>query len=65
VPAYIGAEEDEEEEQDPAIEDDGEIPSRAIVAGPPKATPRRDLESTIGVNLQKEQDKDGRTKMVK
>jgi hypothetical protein len=27
VPAYRGAEEDEEEDQDPAIEDDGEIPS--------------------------------------
>jgi hypothetical protein len=63
VPAYRGAEEDEEEEQDPAIEDDGEIPSRAIVARPPKATMRHDLESTIGVNLQKEQDKDERTKM--
>jgi hypothetical protein len=51
VPAYRGAEEDEEEEQDPANEDDGEIPSWAIVARPPQATPRRDLESTIGVNL--------------
>jgi hypothetical protein len=65
VPAYRGAEEDEEEEQDPALEDDGEILSQAIVARPPQATPRRDLESTIGVNLQKEQDKDERTKMVK
>jgi hypothetical protein len=46
VPAYRGAEEDEEEDQDPAIEDDGEIPSRAIVAQPPQATLRRDLEST-------------------
>jgi hypothetical protein len=64
VPAYRGAEE-EEEEQDPANEDDGEIPSRAIVARLPQATPRRDLESTIGVNLQKEQDKDERNKMVK
>jgi hypothetical protein len=27
VPAYRGAEEDEEEEQDPANEDNGEIPS--------------------------------------
>ncbi len=58
-------EEDEEEDQDPAIEDDGEILSRANVARLPQATPRRDLESTIGVNLQKEQDKDKRTKMVK
>jgi hypothetical protein len=65
VPAYRGAEEDEEEEQDLAIEDDGEIWSLVIVARPPKATPRRDLESTMGVNLQKEQDKDERTKMVK
>jgi hypothetical protein len=66
VPAYRGAEEeDEEEEQDPALEDDGEIPRQAIVARPPEATPRRDLESTIGVNLQKEQDKNERTKMVK
>jgi hypothetical protein len=65
VPAYKRAEEDEEEEQDPAIKDDGEILSPAIVARPPQATPRRDLESTIGVNLQKEQDKDERTKMVK
>jgi hypothetical protein len=65
VPAYRGAEEDKEEEQDPAIEDDGEIPSQAIIARPPKATPRHDLESTIGVNLQKEQDKDEKTKMVK
>jgi hypothetical protein len=47
VPANRGAEEYEEEDQDPAIEDDGEIPSRAIVARPPQATPRRDLESTI------------------
>jgi hypothetical protein len=62
VPAYRGAEEDEEEEQDPANEDDGEIPSRAIVAQPPQATPPRHLESTIGVNLQKEQDKDQITK---
>jgi hypothetical protein len=65
VPAYRRAEEDKEEEQDPALEDDGEIPSQAIVARTPQATPRRDLKSTIGVNLQKEQDKDKRTKMVK
>jgi hypothetical protein len=65
MPAYRGAEEDEEEDQDLAIEDDGEILSRAIVAQPPQATQRCDLESTIGVNLQKEQDKDKRTKMVK
>jgi hypothetical protein len=65
VPAYRGAEEDEEEDQDPAIEDDGEIPSRAIVAQPPQATPPRDLKSTNRVNLQKQQDKDERTKMVK
>jgi hypothetical protein len=65
VPAYRGAEEDEEEEKDLALEDDGEIPSQAIVARPPQATPRHDLESTIRVNLQKEQDKDERTKMVK
>jgi hypothetical protein len=66
VPAYRRAEEEEEvEEQDQANEDDGDIPSRAIVARPPQATPRRNLESTIGVNLQKEQDKDERTKMVK
>jgi hypothetical protein len=58
VPAYRGAEEDEEEEQDPANEDDGEIPSRAIVARPPQGTPRHNLESTIRVNLQKKQDKD-------
>jgi hypothetical protein len=66
VPAYRRAEEEEEsEEQDPANEDDGEITSRAIVARPPQATPRCDLESTIGVNLQKEQDKEERIKMVK
>jgi hypothetical protein len=65
VPAYRGEEEEEEEQQDPALEDDGEIPSQAIVARMPRATPRGDLESTIGVNLQKEQDKDERTKMVK
>jgi hypothetical protein len=65
VPAYRGAEEDEEEEQEPEIEEDEEIPSREIIARPPKATPRRNLESTIRVNLQKEQDKDKRTKMVK
>jgi hypothetical protein len=65
VPAYRGAEEDEEEEQDPANKDDREIPSRAIVARLPQATPRCDLESMIRVNLQKEQDKDKRTKMVK
>jgi hypothetical protein len=69
VPAYRGAEEDEEQEQDPALEDNREIPSQAIVAQaivaqPPQATLRRDLESTIGVNLQKEQDKGERTKMV-
>jgi hypothetical protein len=64
VPAYRRAEE-EEEEQDSANEDHREIPSQAIVAQPPLATPRRDLESTIGVDLQKEQDKDERTKMVK
>jgi hypothetical protein len=63
VPAYGRAE--EEEEEDSANEDDGKIPSRAIVARLPLATPRPDLESTIGVNLQKEQDKDKRTKMVK
>jgi hypothetical protein len=61
VPAYG----QEEEERDSGHEDDGEILSQAIVAQPPLATPRRDLESTIGVNLQKEQDKDKRTKMVK
>jgi hypothetical protein len=65
VPAYRRAEEEEEEEPDSANEDDGEIPSQAIVARPPLATPRRDLESTIGVDLHKEQDKDERTKMVK
>jgi hypothetical protein len=65
VPAYRRAEEEEEEEQDSANKDDEEIPSRAIVARPPRATPRRNLESTIGVDLQKEQDKDERTKMVK
>jgi transposase InsO family protein len=64
VPAYRGAEEEEEEEQDPANKDDGEIWSRAIVARPPQATPCCKLESTIGVNLQKEQDKEERTKMV-
>jgi hypothetical protein len=65
--AFRGAEKEEKEEQDPANEDDGEIPSRAIVARPPQATPRRNLKSTIGVNLQKDQDqdKDKRTKMVK
>jgi hypothetical protein len=48
VPAYRRAEEEEEaEEQDLANEDGGEIPSRAIVARPPQAKPRRDLESTI------------------
>jgi hypothetical protein len=65
VPAYRRAEEEEEEQQDSAHEDNGEIPSRAIVAQPPLATPRRDLESRIGVDLQKEQDKDERTKMIK
>jgi hypothetical protein len=66
IPAYRGAdEEDKEEGQDPALEDDREIPRQAFVARPPEATPRRYLESTIGVNLQKEQDKDKRTKMVK
>jgi hypothetical protein len=65
VPAYRGAEEDEDEEQYLAIEEDREILSRAIVARPPKETPRCDLESTIGVNLQKEQDRDERTKMIK
>jgi hypothetical protein len=64
VPAYRRAEEGEEEE-DSANKDNGKIPSGAIVAQPPLATPRRDLKSTIGVNLQKEQDKDERTKMVK
>jgi hypothetical protein len=39
VLAYRGAEEDKEEEQDPALEEDGEIPSQAIVARPPQATP--------------------------
>jgi hypothetical protein len=64
VPAYRRAEEEEEEaeEQDSADEDDGEIPSRAQT---PLAKPRRHLESTIGVDLQMEQDKDERTKMVK
>jgi hypothetical protein len=63
VPAYRGAEkEDDEEEQDQALEDDGEIPRQAIVARPPEATPRHDLGSTIGVNLQKEQDRDNRKK---
>jgi hypothetical protein len=38
---------------------------RAIVARPTLATAGRDLESTIGVDLQKEQDKDERSKMVK
>jgi hypothetical protein len=65
VPAYRGAEEDEEEDQDPAIKEDGEILSRAIVAQPPQVTPRCNLESTIVVNLQKEQDKDEQTKMFK
>jgi hypothetical protein len=65
VPAYRRAEEEDEEEQDSANEDDGEIPSRAIVARLPLATLRRDLESTIGVDLRKEQDKNKRTKMVK
>jgi hypothetical protein len=65
VPAYRRAEEEEEEEQDSANEDKGKIPSRAIIARPPLATPFRYLESTIGINLQKEQDKDERTKMVK
>jgi hypothetical protein len=64
VPAYRRAEEGEEEE-DSANKDNGKIPSGAIVAQPPLATPRRDLKSTIGVNLQKEQDKDERIKMVK
>jgi hypothetical protein len=65
VSAYRRAEEEEEEEQDSANKDDSEIPSRAIVARLPLTTPHRDLVSTIGVNLQKEQDKDKRTKMVK
>jgi hypothetical protein len=66
MPAYRRAEkEEEEEEKESANKDDGEIPSRSIVAQPPLATPRRDLESTIGVDLQKDQDKDERTKMVK
>jgi hypothetical protein len=67
-PAYRRAEEEEEEEaeeQDPANKDDREILSGGIIARPPQATPRCDLESTIRVNLQKEQDKDKRTKMVK
>jgi hypothetical protein len=64
-PAYRRAEEEEEEEEYSANKDDREIPSRAIVARPPLATPRRNLESTIGVDHQKEQDKDERTKMVK
>jgi hypothetical protein len=58
VPAYGRA---EKEKEDSAYKDNAKIPSRAIVARPPLATPRRDLESTIGVNLQKEQDKDERT----
>jgi hypothetical protein len=49
VPAYGRA---EEEEKDSANEDDGKIRSGAIVAQPPLATLRRNLESTIGVNLQ-------------
>jgi hypothetical protein len=66
IPAYRRAEEEEEEEeQHSANEDDREIPSRAIVARPPLATPRHDLQSTIGVDLQKVRDKDERTKMVK
>jgi hypothetical protein len=66
VPVYRRAEEEEKaEEQDPANEDDGEIPSQAILSQPPQARPRRNLESMIGVHLQKEQDKDKRTKMVK
>jgi hypothetical protein len=56
---------DEEEEGDSDNKDDGKILSQAIVAQPPLTAPCRDLESTIGVNLQKEQDKDKRTKMVK
>jgi hypothetical protein len=63
VPAY--GQEQEEEERDSGNEDDGEITSQVIVARPPLATPRRNLQSTIGVNLKKEQDKDKRTKMVK
>jgi hypothetical protein len=64
VPVYRRAEE-EEEEQDSAKEDNRAITSRAIVAGPPLSTPRCYLERTIGVDLQKEQDKGERTKMVK
>jgi hypothetical protein len=66
VPAYRRAEEEEEEEeeeQDSANEEDGKILSQTIIARPPLATPRCDLKSTIGLNLQKEQDKDKRTKM--
>jgi hypothetical protein len=62
LPAYG---QDEEEEGDSGNEDDGKILRQAIVARLPLATPGRDLESTIGINLQKEQDKDERTKMVK
>jgi hypothetical protein len=61
VPAYG----QEQEEGYSGDEDDGKIPCQAIVAPPPLATPLRDLECTIGVNLQKEQDKEERTKMVK
>jgi hypothetical protein len=60
VPAYK-----QEEERDSGNKDNGEIQSQAIVARPLLATSRRDLKSTIGINLQKEQDKDERTKMVK
>jgi hypothetical protein len=63
VPAE--GQEQEEEERDSGNEDDGKILSLAIVAQPPLATPQCNLESTIGVNLQKEHDKDERTKMVK
>jgi hypothetical protein len=62
VPAYG---QDEEGEKDSGNEDYGKIQSQAILARPPLATPRRDLKSTIGINLQKEQDKDKITKMVK
>jgi hypothetical protein len=58
VPAYGQNEEEEEEEGDSGNEDDRKIPSQAIVARPPLTTPRRDLKSTIGVNLEKIQDKD-------
>jgi hypothetical protein len=56
---------DKQKKKDKTLPTAGKIRSRAIIARPPLTTPCRDLESTIGVNLQKEQDKDERTKMVK